>query len=603
MTPREWYVARLAHWTAVREAKERIATTLSRLRLVTFLAGAALLWFGLQHGPPTLAYAGVLSLVLFGVLVAVHDRSLEQVAQGATGETLSTIGLARLDRDWKVLPPVDDPDGEVAGQPVFAADLDVVGPASLRQWLGRSATIGGTRRVRDWLFVPAGRLTIDRRQSAVRELAPQALWRESLLMEGARGVSAAAELDRFFEWAESKTSAVPRSLQTAVPLLTAATLGLLIAEATGWIAGAWWISPMLAGVVLSFAFAAAIYRTFDTLSIGERVLRQHAAMFALVEHEQWSSPVLAEMSERLRRNGSAARMVSRLSRLGEWSELRRSAALLHFPIQAFTLWDFHILFAAERWRRRCGRFVRDWFDALAEIDALATLATIHHDEPGWALPEIDYEFQSIEADDLGHPLIAPERRVGNDITLGPPGTVLLVTGSNMSGKSTLLRAIGLNVLLAQAGAPVCAARLRLPPCDLQTSLLIQDSLERGVSYFMAALARLKTIVDAADRERRGPRRVVYLLDELLQGTNSAERAVAVRAVARHLLNAGAVGAMTTHDLAIASYEPFASHARLVHFSEQVHPDGSMTFDYVLRDGIATSRNALRLMQLIGIEPK
>jgi len=603
MTPREWYVARLAHWTAVREAKERMATTLSRLRLVTFLAGAVLLWVGVQHGPTTLAYAGVLSFAAFAVLVVVHDRSLEHVARGASGETLSRIGLARLDRDWKALPSIDDLDDDSAGQPVFAADLDVVGAASLRQWLGRSATRGGMRRLRDWLFVPAGRLTIERRQSAVRELAPQALWRESILMEGFRGVPAAAELDRFFEWAESKISVVPPSLQAAIPLLTAATLGLLLAEAMGWIAGAWWISPMLAGVVLSFAFAAPIYRTFDTISIGERVLRQHAAMFSLVEHEQWSSPVLAEMSERLRRSGSASRMISRLAHLAQWSELRRSAALLHFPIQAFTLWDFHILFGAERWRRRCGTFVRDWFDALGEIDALATLATIHHDEPGWALPEIDYEFEAIEAHDLGHPLIAPERRVGNDLTIGPPGSVLLVTGSNMSGKSTLLRAVGLNVLLAQAGAPVCATRLRLPPCDLQTSLLIQDSLERGVSYFMAALARLKTIVDAADRERKGPRRVVYLLDELLQGTNSAERAVAVRAVARHLLHAGAIGAMTTHDLAIASYEPFASHARLVHFSEQIHPDGSMTFDYVLRDGIATSRNALRLMQLIGIEPK
>ncbi|HWK10341.1 MAG TPA: hypothetical protein VNR64_09840, partial [Vicinamibacterales bacterium] len=175
--------------------------------------------------------------------------------------------------------------------------------------------------------------------------------------------------------------------------------------------------------------------------------------------------------------------------------------------------------------------------------------------------------------------------------------------SNMSGKSTLLRAIGVNVLLAQAGAPVCAARFTLPPCDLQTSLRVQDSLERGLSYFMAALARLKAVVDAADRQRGSPRRVVYLLDEVLQGTNSAERATAVRAIAQHLLDAGAIGAMTTHDLAIASEEPFASRARLVHFSEQVHADGSMTFDYVLRDGLATSRNALRLMQLMGLQPQ
>jgi DNA mismatch repair ATPase MutS len=177
----------------------------------------------------------------------------------------------------------------------------------------------------------------------------------------------------------------------------------------------------------------------------------------------------------------------------------------------------------------------------------------------------------------------------------------LVSGSNMSGKSTLLRAIGLNAVLAQAGSCACAARLRMPVCDLQTSIRVQDSLERGLSYFMAALERLKGVVDAAEHER-GPRVLLYLLDEILQGTNSAERAIAVRAVARHLLDAGAIGAMTTHDLTLAGEPPLASAARLVHFTETIGEAGVMRFDYRLRPGLATSRNALRLMRLIGIEP-
>jgi DNA mismatch repair ATPase MutS len=191
--------------------------------------------------------------------------------------------------------------------------------------------------------------------------------------------------------------------------------------------------------------------------------------------------------------------------------------------------------------------------------------------------------------------------VGNDVEVGPPGTILLVTGSNMSGKSTLLRAMGLNTVLAQAGAPACAAAFELPPSDLQTSIRVQDSLELGLSYFMAALARLKGVVDAAERPRVPGRVLLYLLDEILQGTNSAERAVAVRAVARHLLDAGAIGAMTTHDLAIAAEPPFDKAARLVHFTETVDESGHMAFDYRLRPGLATSRNALRLMKLIGIE--
>jgi DNA mismatch repair ATPase MutS len=206
----------------------------------------------------------------------------------------------------------------------------------------------------------------------------------------------------------------------------------------------------------------------------------------------------------------------------------------------------------------------------------------------------------VAAAGIGHPLIADDRRVANDVTVGPPGTLLLITGSNMSGKSTLLRSIGLNIVLAQAGGCVCARRMRLPESDLQTSIRVQDSLELGLSYFMAALARLKGVVDAAEHERPG-RVLVYLLDEILQGTNSVERSIAVRAVARHLLDAGAIGSMTTHDLGLAEEEPLKDAAKFWHFSETLDPDGTMRFDYTLKPGLATSRNALRLMKMIGID--
>jgi hypothetical protein len=602
MSPREWYSARVSHWAAVHDLEERRATRLSRLRLATFFAGAALVWAGLDSGIALLTVLGIVSFAAFGVLVALHGRKLLEVARAAAAQSLNAIGRARLDRDWRTLPPIPD-DPSSCAQPAFALDLDVIGPASLRQWIGGAATTDGNRRVRAWLLTPAEPGTILERQAAIVELAEKALWRESLVTEGELAAAPPRDLDRFLEWAERDDPAVPASLRVVVPVLTVAILAPLGAQAVGWTAAAWWLGPMLAGVVLSFALASHIYRTFDTVSIGERALLQHAAMFALAENEAWSTPALRTIAGRLRQHGGASRVTRQLARLAQWSELRRAAALLHFPIEAFTLWDFHVLFAIERWRRRCGPYVRGWFDALAEIDATATLAAIRYDEPEWCLPRIDDAAVSIEARALGHPLIPGDRRVGNDVTVGPPGTLLLVTGSNMSGKSTLLRAIGLNVLLAQAGAPVCAAEFTLPPCDLETSVRVQDSLERGLSYFMAALARLKGVIDAADRERSGSRRLLYLLDELLQGTNSAERATAVRAIARHLLASGAIGAMTTHDLAVAAEEPFASQARLVHFSEQVHADGTMTFDYVLRPGLATSRNALRLMQLIGIEPR
>ncbi|MGH7717825.1 MAG: MutS-related protein, partial [Gemmatimonadaceae bacterium] len=202
------------------------------------------------------------------------------------------------------------------------------------------------------------------------------------------------------------------------------------------------------------------------------------------------------------------------------------------------------------------------------------------------------------------PLIARDTRVANDVTVGPPGTFLLVTGSNMSGKSTLLRAIGVNAVLAQAGAPVCAATFRLPPVAIHTSMRVQDSLERGVSHFMAELERLKEIVSAARAAGTGERTVLYLLDEILQGTNTAERQIAARRVIDYLLSTGAIGAVTTHDLTLTDTPGLSRASHAVHFTETVREDDGrpvMTFDYVLRPGIATSVNALRLMRIIGLE--
>jgi len=385
-----------------------------------------------------------------------------------------------------------------------------------------------------------------------------------------------------------------------LPPLNTTTAPLFLADA---LAHGWFWFPVVVNVLLSFAFAGRVYAAFGRATLGQRALERYAAMLAAVCDEPWHAPRLLALQARLRAGGSAPELVRRLGRLGGWSELRTAAALLHFPIQALTLWDFHVLFALQRWRRQCGAQVRGWLGALAECDALSVLSIIRADEPDWAIPVIDPALREVAASNMGHPLMPPDRRVDNDLSVGPAGTLVLITGSNMSGKSTLLRSIGINLVLAQAGAPVCAALFRMPPARLFTSIHIEDSLALGMSYFMAALARLKQIVDAAELTRDPDRVLFYLLDEVLQGTNSVERGLAVRAVARHLLDAGVIGVMTTHDLALADEEPMKSAAVLAHFTEHVHPDGTMTFDYRLRPGLATSTNALRLMRLIGITPK
>jgi len=279
--------------------------------------------------------------------------------------------------------------------------------------------------------------------------------------------------------------------------------------------------------------------------------------------------------------------------------------MFFYPIQLATLWNVHVLWLLERWQRAAGAHARAWLAALGDFEALAALATLAHDNPSWIFPElVEAPAPRLSACGLGHPLLPPAACVGNDVTIGPPGTFLLVTGSNMSGKSTLLRAIGMNVALAQAGGPVCAAALRVPPLALASSMRVQDSLEQGISYFMAELQRLKEVVDtAAQVGHAGGRTPLFLLDAILHGTNTTERQIAARRIILHLLSLGATGAISTHDLALADAPEFAAISRSVHFTEKFTrgADGlSMTFDYQLRPGIALSTNALKLMEMIGL---
>jgi len=285
-----------------------------------------------------------------------------------------------------------------------------------------------------------------------------------------------------------------------------------------------------------------------------------------------------------------------LARIVGFVDARRNEVFRLF-IAPLLLWDLHGALALVRWRRRVGGHVRGWLQAIGELEALASLAAFAFEHPGFAWPEPVGQ-PMLEARSLGHPLIAADRRVGNDVRLPSGGRAVVVTGSNMSGKSTLLRAIGVNIVLARAGAPVCARGMSFGPMRVATSMRIEDSLSRGVSHFYAELQRLKQIVDWARESGGGP--VLFLLDEILQGTNSRERVAGARGIVRELLSTGALGVVSTHDLGITALaEELSDRVENVHFEEQVSGT-TMTFDYVLRPGVVQSSNALRLMRAMGL---
>lgn len=604
-TPATLYHRRVASFAALRDATAHRWGQVANLRLGvaigTLVAAGAGWWYGL----PALQWLAALLAAAFLALVAFHNRLRARRDRFAALHEVNRTGLARLARDWSALPLQQPARPASPSALAIAHDLDLLGEASLQQLLGTARTPAGLATIEAWLLNPAPPAEIRRRQAAVAELGPQIDLRDDVAVLASQAGESQAAYERFAAWATGKPWLRARPWLRALTLLSPA---LLLAGAGAQIAGLTtlplWAPFLLLNMLLTALFGWRSLETLAQLYDRSALLAAYAAVFARIA----AAPAHAEELRQLQADlgNGRARADHRLGRLGAIAtaaELSRS--LLYPALQFGLLWSFQVVAFAERWRQSSGERVGPWLTALGRWEALAALAALSHDHPTWRFPLVDArEPPRLQARGLGHPLLPPERCVANEVTIGPLGSVLLLTGSNMSGKSTLLRAIGTNVVLAQAGSVVCAHELRLPPLALATSMRVQDSLAQGVSYFMAELRRLKAIVDQAEAAREaGAPLTLYLLDEILHGTNSAERLVAARRVISHLIALGAIGAVSTHDLALAAAEGITGEVRLAHFREQFvdGPAGpELRFDYLLRPGLATSTNALRLMALVGL---
>ncbi len=577
-------------------------------RMLVFLAAVAsfvwLIELGLAAGPFWFALPAFLGL-LFVYLVVHHNRLNLDCRRYDDLVRLNVEGRHRLARDWDALPgvdPVDEPDS----YPV-ASDLDLFGAASLFALLGTVGTPPGSTILRQWLLESAEPETIRARQAAVEELAPLIDLRERITVAGRRiAKTSGRDVETFLGWAEGEPWLLHRRwvIWTA-RLLPLVPLALIIMNIAGLVSYFTWLTALAFNLAFTSLVGRDIHLIFDRAFVRENAFQQYAEILEDLSETSLRAAKLLELQAPLAIDRVIAhQQMKKLHRLLSLAETRYSSSYL--PIQAATLWDFHVLWRLEKWQMSAGRRARAWLAALAEFDALAALATLRHDNPDWTFPEIREDGERIVvATGLGHPLIPNSVRVINDVSVGPPGTFLFITGSNMSGKSTLLRAIGTNIVLARAGAPVCAGAMRLPPLKLETSMRIHDSLQLGLSHFMAELKRLKQVVDAARRERdRGDGVFLYLMDDILQGTNTAERQIAARKIISHLLSEGAIGAVTSHDLSLADTDELATASIPVHFTERIEkrPTGiAISFDYKLRPGIATSQNALKLLEVVGLD--
>ncbi len=604
-----------------REAAERAGAVRlhERLRLAVFVAAGVGAWVLISGGRGQAAWLLLAGAVaVFAVVVARHSAARRRVRRAELMADFNREGIARVERRWSALPRPSGP--LVPRNHDYADDLDLHGHASLLHLAGVCGTAPGRATLWSWLLAPADPGAIGLRQEAVREMAGAFDFRDRLAAEArlTKGASM-PEVEDFLCWSESPGWLPGRTwLRAAALVLPPVNLTAIILCALGTVPLAAVSWPLLISALALVPVWKAIHRAFSEADDGESGVRHYASLLSLLADAPLDSRYASDIRRRLGTGARPAhREIATLRRLLDMAEVRRSP-LFHFPLSLVLFWDVHVLAALERWKERSGARVRAWLDAVGEAEALAALAALAADHPDWTMPTLDAEADTLHGRALGHPLLAPDSCVRNDVEVGPAGSFLLVTGSNMSGKSTLLKAAGLNVVLGQAGGPVCAEALRLPPLRVVTSMQVADSLADGVSFFMAGLQRLKQVVDAAETAGTPPGSgagegapavggapggpgVLYLLDEILQGTNSAERRIAARTVLRRLLRSGAIGAVTTHDLTLADAEDLNARAVPVHFTESVG-DGNegLTFDYRLRTGIATSTNALRLLQLVGL---
>ena len=592
-TPREVYERRLEKRRAELRGHEKTDTRYSLLRLLIFLAGAALVWPVVMSR--TLSWTWM--LLPIGAFVAaawVHDRVIRRKTAAKRAVAFYEAGLARIDDRWA--------GAGVTGSEyldldhAYADDLDLFGVGSLFELLCTARTRTGERMLAGWLLAPASPDEVLERQQSARELRSALDLREDLARLG-EDVRADDDPDGLIAWATQSPV-----LTTGWPAWVAAILGLAnVGTVAGWLWGGTGGLPVVVAATASALFVMTHGRRVRHVLAAavrpEQELELLAGVLARLERERFAAPKLSALRSTLDDHGQVpSKRIARLRRLVELNDSRRN--MIFAPVAALMMFGTQLAYAMERWRATSGPAVGRWLDAVGQFEALCAIASRSFEHPGEVFPEIEASEEPLfRGEAIGHPLLLSAACVPNDLNLGHPLQLLLVSGSNMSGKSTLLRTVGINAVLAQAGAPVRARSLRLSPLAVGACLNVRDSLQQGTSHFYAEIKRLRRLTDLGAEDRP----LLFLLDEVLHGTNSHDRRIGAEAVIRELLERGGLGLVTTHDLALAeiasSLGPRASN---VHFEDHLE-NGKIAFDYRLKPGVVTKSNALELMRSVGLD--
>lgn len=537
-------------------------------------------------------------VAMFFALVGWHRRLDGQLQHAVALVKLNQESLARVRRDFAALPPCPL---HVAGW--FGdqeRDLDLYGPASLGQMVFNLSTSLGDSRLAEWLSRGSPLPLIAQHQQAVQELAPQIDLRQRLYVHARSAQQASGHrLERLKEWAAGDGTILVSPWQRRTGWCLLALLATCLALTAGGLAPVWIVmAPLLINLGFLGLHMRRFQKAFDRADLQSDALDSLAKIVEIIGNGKYHAQALQHIGESLLHSPQRpARALRELAAVVHHSRLRFNL-MAYLLLQTLLLWDFHVALKMQRWHHRYAAHVTDWLDATSRFEALSALANLSRENPQWQWPEF-VDSAGLQARQAVHPLLASHRAVANDIVL-ESGRVAIITGSNMSGKTTYMRTLGLNLRLAMAAAPVACAQLRLPPCALFTAIAASDSLAQGMSYFMSEVVQIRRVLDGVRHCTLQP---VFLLDELLKGTNEHERNLAIVGLLQALCAQGGMGMMTTHNVALARHPKLQTLCRNIYFEEDIdeqRPE-KLVFSYRLKEGISTQTNALKLLQLLGVD--
>lgn len=596
--PAERYSQRLQWHKRQSERLHRLHIWTGNARIAVFALIIILCWTIGRSGKPNPGWL-IAAVVAFIVLIVMHRRILRTKNLAERGISFYTRGLARLNDRWSG----SGDTGEEFNRPdhLYSEDLDIFGHGSLFQLLCSARSRMGKERLAGWLLTQADPMEVLQRQQAVTELKNKFELREKVALAGDKE-KIDADATKLKAWAGISVDLNYQRWWPLAWILSALAVATLAFAVIGLVkqGDAFW-TPFLSMLVINGIVLYSVRKRLRILFAGlDEACHNLSAMSAVlrcIEDEQFSAPRLVAIREKLLFRGlRASECIAQLGTLCDLEESRHNQVVRW--LELLILYSLHVALALQRWRERYAELILQWLDAVSEFEALTSVATYAFEHPSDSFPEISAtqtppRLRTIK---LRHPLMPGSECIPNDVSLGEEPQVLLISGSNMSGKSTLLRSVGVNAVLAFMGAPVRAEAFCISALTIGASMRISDSLQKGVSHFYAEITRIRRVVELS---RPGP--LLFLFDEILQGTNSHDRRIGAEGVLRTLLQNGAAGMVTTHDLALTALEKlFPAKIANVHFQEKLEA-GRLSFDYKLREGVVTTSNGLELMKSIGLE--